>query len=206
MTNLPKPLIPQTTITTATSVDDEPGTTDDPDPADEPEATTTTAAADSATTPELTEEDVVLLRGVGPVSLGMTVDEASTASGLDLTQDFGRTSTDSCFYMTALTALPGVAFMVVDGEVVRIDINSPSALATRSGVGIGTSESNLREVYSDNIQQVSGVLLEGPAWAYVPNDEADANYRIYFAVENGEVTHYRLGLKPAVDNAQGCEG
>ncbi|MCY3651593.1 MAG: hypothetical protein OXH95_04240 [bacterium] len=205
-------LVTSTTTTSVTettvSVADEPDPTDEPDPAtaDEPYPTTTTTAADSAPTPELTEEDVVILRGIGPVTLGMTVDEAVTASGLELTQDFGRASTDSCFYMTALTALPGVAFMVVDGEVVRIEIHSPSTLATRSGVRIGTSESSLREVYSANIQQVSGVLLEGPAWAFVPNDEADADYRIYFAVENGEVAHYRLGLKPAVDNAQGCEG
>ncbi|MXX64995.1 MAG: hypothetical protein F4Z36_08005, partial [Acidimicrobiia bacterium] len=81
-------LVTSTTTTSVTettvSVADEPDPTDEPDPAssDEPDPTTTTTAADSAT-PELTEEDVVILRGIGPVTLGMTVDEAVTASGLE---------------------------------------------------------------------------------------------------------------------------
>ena len=171
-------------------------------------ATTTTAttAAPSTGTAELTTDDVVTLRALGPVALGMTVEEAVEASGLALSQDFGRASTDSCYYVTAGAGLPGVAFMVVDGAVVRVEINAPSIIATRSGVRIGTPESSVREVYPDNIQQANDAVSEGQALAFVPNDEADADYRIYFAIDGGEVSSYRLGIRPAVDNLLGCQG
>lgn len=171
-------------------------------------ATTTTAttAAPSTGTAELTSDDVVTLRALGPVTLGMTVEEAVAASGLSLSQDFGRASTDNCYYVTAGAGLPGVAFMVVDGAVVRVEINAPSVIATRSGVRIGTPESSVREVYPDNIQQANDAVSEGQALAFVPNDEADADYRIYFAIDDGEVSSYRLGIRPAVDNLLGCQG
>lgn len=171
-------------------------------------ATTTTAttAAPSTGTAELTSDDVVTLRALGPVTLGMTVEEAVAASGLSLSQDFGRASTDNCYYVTAGAGLPGVAFMVVDGAVVRVEINAPSVIATRSGVRIGTPESSVREVYPDNIQQANDAVSEGQALAFVPNDEADADYRIYFAIDGGEVSSYRLGIRPAVDNLLGCQG
>ncbi len=168
--------------------------------------TTATTAAPPTGTAELTSDDVVTLRALGPVTLGMTVEEAAVASGLTLSQDFGRTSTDNCYYVTAGAGLPGVAFMVVDGAVVRVEINAPSVIATRSGVRIGTSEASVREVYSNNIQQANEAVSEGQALAFVPNDEADADYRIYFAIDGGEVSSYRLGIRPAVDNLLGCQG
>ena len=175
--------------------------------AEEVAATTTaTTAAPPTGTAELTSDDVVTLRALGPVTLGMTVEEAVAASGLSLTQDFGRASTDNCYYVTAGAGLPGVAFMVVDGAVVRVEINAPSVIATRSGVRIGTPESSVREVYPDNIQQANDAVSEGQALAFVPNDEADADYRIYFAIDGGEVSSYRLGIRPAVDNLLGCQG
>ncbi|MXY77494.1 MAG: hypothetical protein F4Y40_10525 [Acidimicrobiia bacterium] len=171
-------------------------------------AATTTATTEAASTgtAELTSDDVVTLRALGPVTLGMTVEEAVAASGLALSQDFGRASTDNCYYVTAGAGLPGVAFMVVDGAVVRVEINAPSVIATRSGVRIGTPESSVREVYPDNIQQANDAVSEGQALAFVPNDEADADYRIYFAIDGGEVSSYRLGIRPAVDNLLGCQG
>jgi len=175
--------------------------------AEEVAATTTaTTAAPATGTAELTSDDVVTLRALGPVTLGMTVEEAVAASGLALSQDFGRASTDNCYYVTAGAGLPGVAFMVVDGAVVRVEINAPSVIATRSGVRIGTPESSVREVYPDNIQQANDAVSEGQALAFVPNDEADADYRIYFAIDDGEVSSYRLGIRPAVDNLLGCQG
>ena len=175
--------------------------------AEEVAATTTaTTAAPATGTAELTSDDVVTLRALGPVTLGMTVEEAVAASGLALSQDFGRASTDNCYYVTAGAGLPGVAFMVVDGAVVRVEINAPSVIATRSGVRIGTPESSVREVYPDNIQQANDAVSEGQALAFVPNDEADADYRIYFAIDGGEVSSYRLGIRPAVDNLLGCQG
>ena len=163
---------------------------------------TTTSATEL--TPELTIDDVVTLRALGPVRIGMSAQEASSSAGLQLRQDFGRQSTSTCHYVTAGAALRGVAFMVVDDLIARIEIDSPSPVATRSGVRIGTSADDLREVYTDNIQRANDAVLDGEALAFVPNDDFDADFRIYFEIEDGKVARYRLGIKPAIDYLRGC--
>lgn len=147
---------------------------------------------------------VTTLRAVGPVRIGMTVSEASAETGVTLRRDFGRQGTDSCYYITPGAAMRGVSIMVVDERIARIEIDSPSEIATRSGVRIGTSASNLQTVYPDNIQRAAAGVAEGEAMAFVPNDDTDADYRIYFEIEDGQVARYRVGIKPAVDYLRGC--
>jgi hypothetical protein len=171
-------------------------------PEDEESVTTTGGAMEEETV--LTIDAVVTLRALGPVRIGMTVDEASAAAGAPLRKDFGRQSTGSCQYVTAGEALRGVAFMVVDGLIARIEVDRPSPVGTRSGVRIGTSASDLRKVYPDNIQRANDAVAGGEAMAFVPNDDFDANYRIYFEIVDGAVARYRLGIKPAVDFLNGC--
>ncbi len=178
--------------------------------ADETSDTSATTSTPSTTAPpgasgeDLSSDFAATLRAVGSVRLGMSVEEAIEASTLDLTQDFGRASKDNCFFVAAGTRLPGVSFMVVDGEIVRIELNPPSAIATRSGVRIGTSRESLTTVYANNIQPAPEGVSEGEALAFVPNDEEDADYRIYFTIENGEVSSFRVGTLPAIDNLSGC--
>ena len=147
---------------------------------------------------------VVTLRALGPVRIGMTVDAAASEAGVEIRRDFARESTSTCYYVTAGTALRGVSIMVVDDQIARIEIDSPSTIATRSGVRIGTPADDLRQVYADNIRQADDAVLEGEALAFVPNDDFDADYRIYFEIEDGRVARYRLGTKPAVDYLSGC--
>ena len=147
---------------------------------------------------------VVTLRALGPVRIGATVDEAASEAGVQLRRDFGRQSTSTCYYVTAGAALRGVSIMVVDDEIARIEIESPSTIATRSGVRIGTPADDVRQVYPNNIRQADDAVLEGEALAFVPNDDFDADYRIYFEIEDGQVARYRLGVKPAVDYLRGC--
>ncbi len=149
---------------------------------------------------------VATLRAVGPLRIGMTVAEASAEGGVTLRRDLGRQSTDSCHYVTPGAVMRGVSVMVVDDRIARVEIDLPSEIATRSGVRIGTTASNLRTVYPDNIQQANQATLEGEAMAFVPNDDFDADYRIYFEIENGAVARYRVGVKPAVDYLRGCQG
>ena len=152
----------------------------------------------------LTSDSTVTLRALGPVRIGMSVEEASAAAGLELRRDLGRASTDSCHYVNAGPAMRGVSFMVVNDLIRRIDIDPPSPAATRSGVRIGTAEGDLREVYPDNIQRADSAVAGSRGWAFVPNDDSDADFRIYFEVEDGAVSRYRLGSRPSVDSLSGC--
>ena len=163
------------------------------------------AESSPATEPEPEPIDaVVTLRALGPVRIGMTVDEAASETGVELRRDFGRQSTSTCYFVTAGAALQGVSIMVLDDRIARIDVDSPSTIATRSGVRIGTPADDLRQVYPNNIRQANDAVADGEALAFVPNDDFDADYRIYFEIEDGQIARYRLGTKPAVDYLGGC--
>ena len=197
-----------TTMTTVAAVE-EPPMVDEGDGAEEPpdeadpsgavEATTTTRLA-----PELTPDSELTLRALGPVRIGMSVDEASDAARLSLVRDTDRASTDACHYVTAGDSLPGVSFMVLDGLIVRIEIEAPSNVATRSGVQIGSPSEYIERVYADNIQPAPASVSEGDALAFVPNDDYDADYRIYFEIADGTLSRYRVGTRPAIDSPSGC--
>lgn len=184
-------------------------------------ATTTTAAVIAATTttrpvitttttttrpaPELTSASPATLRGLGPVRIGMTVEEASDAAGLAFTRSPARGVGDNCYYVNAGLTMNGVFFMVVNNQIARIEVEDPSPVATRSGVRVGTSASELRNTYPNNVKQANEAVAEGgEALAFVPNDDFDSEYRIYFEITDGSVARYRLGVKPAIDRINGC--
>lgn len=200
VTTPPADTVPPTAPTTEP---EGPTTTTPPTlPAVEPEVDDVETAPQPAA---LTTASIVTLRALGPVRIGMSVAEASEAAGLELRRDLGRASTDTCYHMNAGPTMRGVSFTVVNDLIRRINIDPPSPVATRSGVGIGTTAGDLREVYSDNIQRADSAAAGGQGWAFVPNDEFDADFRIYFEIEAGSVARYRLGSRPSVDSPSGCQ-
>lgn len=167
-----------------------------------PVITTTTTTTRPA--PELTSSSPATLRGLGPVRIGMTVEEASDAAGLALTRSPARGVGDNCYYVNAGLTMNGVFFMVVDNQIARIEVERPSPVATRSGVRVGTSVAEVRSTYPNNIEQADEAVADGEALAFVPRDDFDSEYRIYFEVVDGAVGRYRLGIKPAIDRITGC--
>ncbi len=202
-TTAPSTVVSLSTTAPTTSAETQSVTPVD-DATPEVEETSETPTTDPVQVTQIDAE--ATLRAVGPVRIGMEVGEASTAAGVTLRRDLGRQSTDTCHYVTPGAAMRGVSIMVVDDQIARIEIDAPSEIATRSGVRIGTTAANLRSVYPDNIQQANNATLEGEAMAFVPNDDFDSDYRIYFEIENGQVARYRLGVKPAIDYLRGCQG
>lgn len=79
--------------------------------------------------------------GIGPVRIGMT--EAQVRSVLKLQTE--RTDfEEGCSYLTG--ADQGVAFMLLDPRVARVDIMEGPRL-TEAGAGIGTSETEIHRLY-----------------------------------------------------------
>lgn len=168
-----------------------------------PVITTTTTTTRPA--PELTSASPATLRGLGPVRIGMTVEEASDAAGLAFTRSPARGVGDNCYYVNAGLTMNGVFFMVVNNQIARIEVEDPSPVSTRSGVRVGTSASEVRTTYPNNVQRANEAVAEGgEALAFVPNDDFDSEYRIYFEITDGSVARYRLGVKPAIDRINGC--
>lgn len=197
------------TTTTATPAVEETPTVEEGDSAEEASDEADPSSAVDTTTstrlaPELTPGSEVTLRALGPVRIGMSVDEASDAARLSLVRDPDRASTDACHYVTAGDSLPGISFMVLDGLIVRIEIDAPSNVSTRSGVQIGSPSEYIERVYAGNIQAAPASVSEGDALAFVPNDDFDADFRIYFEIADGTLSRYRFGTRPAIDSPSGC--
>src|SRR3954464_3628017 len=59
--------------------------------------------------------------GFGAVKIGMSVAEASSAVGLEVNYQDPDYSTESCEYVSS-PELTGIAFMVVEKKIVRMDV------------------------------------------------------------------------------------
>lgn len=186
-------LVPVTTTTAAVS-----STTTTTSP-----PTSTTAGIDYSS---LASEWTVSLRRVGPYLVGMTVEEAEAEGGLAL---FAQESTDPpCAYYThdPATGLDQqIEFMVQANRIRRIDVIG-EVIKTRSGVGRGSTESEVTSAYGDTVV-VSRAGTEVPGHdfvTYVPLDDADADYRLRFETFDNIVTSFWVGEIPNVEWVNRC--
>src|SRR5690606_30341180 len=95
----------------------------------------------------------LLLRRLGPIEWGMTVEEAEKALGErlvgadDSKAYFGN---PTCYYVHPESVPEGIGFMVENERIARVDIDIP-LVGTRSGVRVGTREDDLLAAYPDRL-------------------------------------------------------
>lgn len=142
----------------------------------------------------------VMLRRVGNVRFGMTIDEARAVVG----GDFEGLRGSGCRYTRPPDLPPGLRLMIEHGRVVRADIDS-AGIRTGSGAAVGQAEEEIERIYPGRItRQPHKYVPEGWYLVYAPRDPADSQYRLIFETEHGKVTRYRAGLRPAVEYVEGC--
>lgn len=134
---------------------------------------------------------------VGLVEVGMTTEEASRILGVSLTP-IG--STDSCHFVKPEGGPEGIAFMIIDGHIARIDVDDPS-VATSVGASIGDSEERIRMLYMNQVEVTPHKYTEGNYLTVVP---ANGSNRIIFETDGTNVTRYRAGRMPEVSWVEGC--
>ena len=87
----------------------------------------------------------------------------------------------------------------------RVRRASESRRSAGTGVGIGTSQERIIELFGDQIETSinddSSVDL-----IFVPQDELDAEFRVIFTIRDGVVETYRSGRVPQVTDADTCGG
>ena len=193
------PTTDETTTTTATST-----TTTGP---------TTTAALTTTTIttvppddpdqfgpPTLSSRSTVSTVGLDTVTFGMTVAEAQQAAGTVLVP---AGPTGRCYHVVPHDAPEGIVFLVYEGTIERVDINS-GPVTTRSGVGVGSPETMVTDLFGDSIERQ--VRVDGTVdLVFVPSDPGDLNFRVVFNVSEGEVRAYKSGRFPQVMLDTGCE-
>jgi hypothetical protein len=133
----------------------------------------------------------------------MTVAEAGTAIGEVLGGGGGPDSLATCRYAVSGRAPAGVAFMVVDGRVARVDVDSGAA-ATAEGARVGDSEERVRALYAGRVAVTPHKYTDGHYLTVRPAAPADSGHRLVFETDGKRVTEYRAGQLPAVEWVEGC--
>jgi hypothetical protein len=185
--------VPTTVVDTSTSLGPSSATT----------STTVPGGSTSTTTGgALSASSTVTLRGIGPVRVGMTLSEASSAAGKQIVAK--PDATTECGYAAPEGGPDGVLFMVVAGRIARVDVSS-GPVKTQSGAAIGDTEAQAQARYSNRLQ-VSPHNYDptGRYLTLVPSDPADVDFRLIFETDGTKVTRFRAGKQPEVSYVEGC--
>ncbi|MCY4664512.1 MAG: hypothetical protein OXC00_07605 [Acidimicrobiaceae bacterium] len=150
--------------------------------------------------PTLSNRSTVSTVGLDEVHFGMTVAAAQEAAGTVLVP---AGPTGACYHVVPFDAPEGIVFLVHAGTVERVDINS-GPITTRSGVGVGSPESMVTDLFGDRIERE--VRVDGTVdLVFVPSDPGDQNYRVVFNISEGQVRAFKSGRLPMVMLDTGCE-
>jgi hypothetical protein len=136
-------------------------------------------------------------RGVGPVRVGMSVNEAEAALGAPLLRP--RSLAD-CAYVRPSQGPAGLSFMVVQGRIARIDVDS-ATVATTAGARVGDSEARVRALYGERLIVSPHKYVEGHYLTVTPRD---TGHRVVFETDGQRVTRYRAGRLPEVKWVERC--
>ncbi len=144
----------------------------------------------------------ITTKGFGPVLAGMTVAEASKALGVRLVSEHQPVD-ENCSYVNPERGFPGLSFMVIDGHIARVDVESKT-YTTPSGARVGDTEARIKSLYKDQLKIEPHRYVDGHYLIFVPKDAADKDYRIIFETDGKRVTHIRAGRLPEVEYIEGC--
>ncbi|WP_008308486.1 hypothetical protein [Leptolyngbya sp. PCC 6406] len=163
-------------------------------------ATLPTILADGS----LLEEAEVTLTRLGPLRIGMTVEEGADALGLPLVP-LGANAGGDCAYYQPNVRNAAIGLMVVDNRIIRIDLWEGSPITTASGLKIGSTEAEVLELYPNQIEITPNPYTEGHVLTFTPVDADLKLYRFVFETDgSGKVIQYRAGQFPAVTWPDGC--
>ena len=188
------PASPTTVPEAAATTVSKPTTTPAPKPA------TTLAPKPAATTEtSLTSEARLRVDGIGPVRIGMTLEQARTASGLDMRGDEGGV----CVGYRTDGAPAGLAFTAVEGSnrVDFVSVSQPST-ATVSGIRVGSTVAEVRRTYGENLK---GAGQDG--WGklvFRATDPSLDRFAMAFLFSDGKVAGIWSGLRTIVERDEIC--
>jgi pimeloyl-ACP methyl ester carboxylesterase len=147
----------------------------------------------------------VTLNGLGPLVVGMTVPEASAALGVSI--EMSEIPEVDCGYGTPAGAPEGLALMFLGGRLARIDAGRPATISTRSGIRIGSTETDVQRAYPGQITvEPHPYDFDGTGHylVFTPQNPADADRLLIFETDGNIVTSYRAGAREAVQLIEGC--
>jgi hypothetical protein len=182
-----------------------------------------------ALTPICASAQVLSWRGVGPVELGMTVQEAERALNAKLGPVDPPFSKDCYVTSRADSKEEALSYVVIDGKITVMAVFLPNErrpdpnIVDSSGIGVGSTEADIRRVYGKVRKQLApdfseeGLAEAAKARAKkgITEPEPPPEYRmvvenpdhkrvIIFTTRNQKVLYFELGLKPEVMSSEHC--
>jgi hypothetical protein len=139
--------------------------------------------------------------GFGPITIGMTPEQANAAVGgaLQLPQS---TTMDGCDYATH-RGVDSLLFMVEQGKIVRVEVRRHD-IQTAAGARIGDSEARIEQLYPGRVRVSPHKYTAGHYLTVVPADTGAHRYRLIFETDGAVVTKFRGGAVPQVEYVEGC--
>lgn len=155
---------------------------------------TTTAPA------PLGPESRLRLDGLGPVRVGMTLDEARRVAGVTLE----ASENEHCRVLRSTTPGFPVHLIAEGGERVNLVIVSEGPIRTVSGIAVGSTEAQVKAAYGGQIEVRPGA--PGPHWiVYRPRDPGLASFSLVFQIDaNGRVQAMKAGLRAQTEADENC--
>jgi hypothetical protein len=166
-----------------------------------------TAPAPAASAPSADTAWVMRHEGMGPVRVGMTVDEARTALGGDLALNADNPDhpegADRCDYPRSARLPSGVKMMVQGQRVVRVEVDSGTA-ATAEGARIGDAEARIQQLYPGRVTVEPHKYTDGHYLVVRSAAAGDTTHLLVFETDGRVVERFRAGQKPQVEWVEGC--
>ena len=161
--------------------------------------------------------EVLSFQGVGPVQLGMTVEDAERAIGTKLEPRGPAYTSDACYQtLRADKKDPGITSVVEDGRITVINVFSSDGqtpeVIDKHRLGIGGTEDGIRRGYG-RVKRRLGFYDRGEPPkgdpAYVPEfwieaESDDGKRTILFVTKAGKITSMATGQKPMVREPEPC--
>ena len=150
---------------------------------------------------QLTATSKVAINGIGPIRVGMTIQQAQASARTRLLSQGDKLG--NCWCVKPQGGPRDISFMVIDGQIARVDIYGNSRITTISGAKIGDSENRIKSLYAVRITPHE-YIQGGHYLTFVPNDKSDRRYRMVFETDGKRVKMIRAGRLPEVEYVEGC--
>jgi hypothetical protein len=151
---------------------------------------------------QLTNQSKLVINGIGPIRVGMTVSQAEKAIGKRLTGDVPN---KYCYYVKQQGEPRDLGFMVAEGRIARVDVWRDSKVTTAAGAKIGDTEARIKSLYPGQIKVSPHHYVTGGHYlTFIPKDRFDQAYRVVFETDGKRVTTFRSGKLPEVEFIEGC--
>jgi len=156
----------------------------------------------------LTDTSRLELNGIGPIVVGMTLDEASAAHGKPVAIDsrtLGPGWERGCGHALAEGGPEGLRFMVLHGRIERIEVGR-GPVATPEGITTGSPVQDVLAAYAGRIRVEPHTYTARKGGQYLIVDETSGGtpMSILFETDGSRVAQFRSGLTNAVMAPEGC--